>query len=166
MTVGHSLEKGDFTMRRKIFAVVSIIFTVVALVAIWMFSAQGAAESSKLSGGLASFLSGLPVVGDMLKSGMLEPVLRKIAHGTIFAFLGVNLVSALLGLCSTKKAVMLTLIFGVLYAMLDEFHQSFVPGRGPRIQDVMIDACGVILGILVGAIFYQKFIAPKNPDRN
>ena len=33
-------------------------------------------------------------------------------------------------------------LMAVLYAVSDEFHQSFVPGRDARFADVMIDASG------------------------
>lgn len=158
------IVKGGFEMRKKIFAAVSAVFTVVILVAIWRFSAQGAIESSELSGRLARFLSDLPVLGGLLGSGTLEHVLRKLAHCTIFALLGMSLVGATLGACPTKKAILITLLFGILYAALDELHQSFVPGRAPSVYDVLIDTGGVILGLLVGVLIYQKIVAPKNPD--
>ena len=33
------------------------------------------------------------------------------------------------------------------YAATDEFHQIFVPGRTPKVTDVMIDSAGAALGI-------------------
>lgn len=36
----------------------------------------------------------------------------------------------------------------IVYAITDEFHQSFVPGRSPRLTDVGIDALGALLGLL------------------
>lgn len=42
-----------------------------------------------------------------------------------------------------------SLIIGVIYASSDEIHQSFTPGRGPLLTDVMIDTMGVLLGILL-----------------
>jgi VanZ family protein len=38
------------------------------------------------------------------------------------------------------------------YAALDEFHQSFVPGRGAGIGDVLIDASGGIAAQLVASL--------------
>jgi len=35
------------------------------------------------------------------------------------------------------------------YAVSDEFHQYFVPGRGPRWGDVMLDSFGAALGIII-----------------
>ena len=36
-----------------------------------------------------------------------------------------------------------------LYAASDEWHQSFVPSRGGSIHDVLIDACGAAMGLLL-----------------
>ena len=53
----------------------------------------------------------------------------------------------------------MTIGIGILYAMSDEFHQSFSPGRSPKVTDVYIDTLGVIVGALL-VIFirmvYQK----------
>ena len=39
------------------------------------------------------------------------------------------------------------------YAALDEFHQSFVPGRGPAFADVLLDTAGGVAAQLVAALF-------------
>lgn len=36
----------------------------------------------------------------------------------------------------------------ILYAISDEVHQLFVPGRGGQVRDVIIDSAGAIAGIL------------------
>lgn len=40
-------------------------------------------------------------------------------------------------------------IFCLLYALSDELHQVFVPGRGCQIQDVLVDSAGAAVGILL-----------------
>ena len=60
----------------------------------------------------------------------MQSVVRKIAHIVLFSALGL----LVLLFCTTFPirwycAVLLTLIFGFLCALGDEFHQSFVPGR-------------------------------------
>jgi VanZ family protein len=35
----------------------------------------------------------------------------------------------------------------VIYAVSDEFHQSFTPGREPKLRDVLIDTAGSFLGM-------------------
>jgi VanZ family protein len=41
----------------------------------------------------------------------------------------------------------LAAVFAVLYAISDEWHQKFIPGRSASVWDVAIDAAGIILGL-------------------
>lgn len=43
--------------------------------------------------------------------------------------------------------LILAALLVTLYAISDEFHQSFVPSRGASVADVFIDVCGGICGI-------------------
>lgn len=57
----------------------------------------------------------------------------------------------------------LVLVAGLIcvgFACGDEYHQSFVEGRGPSIKDVGIDSIGVFLGIMVVRIFCWTALAP------
>ena len=38
---------------------------------------------------------------------------------------------------------------GLLYAISDEYHQSFIPGRSAQWQDVLIDTTGVFVGVII-----------------
>ena len=40
-------------------------------------------------------------------------------------------------------------VIGVIYATSDEIHQSFIPGRGPAVTDVILDSIGILFGILI-----------------
>jgi VanZ family protein len=40
-----------------------------------------------------------------------------------------------------------------LYAMTDEFHQLFTPGRTASFSDVLIDTCGAMLGAVAARFF-------------
>ena len=44
------------------------------------------------------------------------------------------------------------IILAGLYGVLDEYHQSFIPGRDASVHDVAADLTGVLLG--VGLLFY------------
>ena len=83
-------------------------------------------------------LSSIPSLGTGL--GTWDLVLRKLAHATEYAILGALLVRAL-GHASAAFAA------GVAYAISDEIHQTFVPGREGAPLDVLIDAIGVAVGI-------------------
>jgi VanZ family protein len=45
---------------------------------------------------------------------------------------------------------------GILWAVLDEYHQSFVPGRDCSIQDMMADVAGLFLGIWLFSLLLVK----------
>jgi VanZ family protein len=72
--------------------------------------------------------------------GVWDLVLRKLAHFVEFAVLGALLARAL--------AEPYAFLASVGYAVLDEVHQSFVPGRAGTPRDVVIDVLGVAAGIL------------------
>lgn len=72
-------------------------------------------------------------------------IIKKSAHMLGYALLALSYLHAFNGDTRKWKLVWLLAIF---YAATDEFHQSFVPGRGPSVIDVGIDAIGAFLGLL------------------
>ena len=82
--------------------------------------------------------SSIPSLGTGL--GTWDLVLRKLAHVAEYTVLG-----ALLARAFGRSGVALAL--GVAYAVSDELHQHFVPGRRGAPLDVLIDSVGVALGI-------------------
>ena len=53
-----------------------------------------------------------------------------------------------------KKTAIMSLVFSVVYASSDEFHQTFVAGRDGNIIDVLIDSSGALVGIIISSIIY------------
>lgn len=51
--------------------------------------------------------------------------------------------------------ISISLIIGTIYAISDEIHQCFTPGRGPLVTDVIIDGMGVLLGIFLVMLFLK-----------
>lgn len=47
------------------------------------------------------------------------------------------------------KLAILALFLAIAYALSDEWHQSFVPGRSATLSDVMVDASGSLIGLLL-----------------
>ena len=84
--------------------------------------------------------SSVPDLGTGL--GTWDLVLRKLAHAAEFAVLGALLVRAV----AVERAA---LALGIAYAASDELHQHFVPGRLGSPFDVLIDAVGVAIGVLL-----------------
>lgn len=86
--------------------------------------------------------SGLPDIFDI--------ILRKIAHAGEFGVLAI-LIARGLG-ADGKGAYLKAAVLAILYAVSDEIHQRFVPGRVASPIDVLIDSFGAILGLI---IFYK-----------
>ncbi len=118
------------------------------MVIIFAFSAQPATESSVLSGRAAGFLAKL--LGGELAQQLqwLEFVVRKTAHFAEYGLLGVLAGGLLLAYGYPPRRQWIALAGCVAYAMGDELHQAFVPGRSPGVRDVCIDSAGACLGIL------------------
>ena len=95
--------------------------------------------------GLIFFFSSIP----NLKSDLeYDFFLRKLAHITEYFILTLLAQRALKGTFHLNRFYLFVypVLFSFLYAMSDEFHQTFVTGRHGCVQDVMIDGIG-ILGI-------------------
>ena len=90
--------------------------------------------------------SAVPDLGTGL--GTWDLVLRKIAHACEFAVLGALLLRAL----RDERAA---LAAGIAYAISDEVHQLFVPGRVGSPLDVAIDSAGVAVGVLLWRRYAQ-----------
>jgi VanZ family protein len=100
-------------------------------------------------------------------------LMRKLAHFTEYAVLGV--LSARAFASSANDSVrrhwfQVSLLLIVCYALLDEFHQSFVPGRTASIYDSAIDVAGGLTALLLSRI-WQKWLQgpafkPRALDRN
>ena len=85
-----------------------------------------------------------------LSSGLeWDYILRKAAHIGEYGVLFILLRRALQGTFAAQpRWTWAAALLSVLYAMTDEVHQGFVPGRDASWGDVAIDAGGVVLGAL------------------
>ena len=76
-----------------------------------------------------------------------EVVLRKLGHVTGYLVLTLLLLRALRR-AGVAMAVPTALVAALAYAVSDEWHQSFVPGRSAAAQDVAIDGIGIAVAAL------------------
>lgn len=93
------------------------------------------------------FLSSIP---DLRTGFKYDFLLRKIAHITEYFILTLLLYRAFKGTFEINGLYIFILpaLSAFLYAISDEIHQSFVPGRGCAVRDIFIDSVGII-GFLV-----------------
>jgi VanZ family protein len=76
-------------------------------------------------------------------------------HAGVYALLGLTLSRAFAvgaGARGWRGLVLLPALIGTLYGITDEWHQSFVPGRDPSIDDAVADAAGALAGAAVWAV--------------
>jgi len=103
---------------------------------------------------LIFYLSSIP--GDELGPDILiVNLIKKTGHVIIFGVLAALYLSTFQGrktLVDTRSVLfLLSLFLTVLYAVSDEYHQTFTPGRHSSGYDVIIDACGAVT--LLGLLF-------------
>lgn len=144
----------------------SLFPVLLVMVMIFCFSAQDGGESGALSGGIVAWLVERVVPGfaDMAAEqqetirSTVGFILRKTAHFSEYALLGFFLLLHVLqiGKRTVVKAPYLwAWLVGTLYAVSDEIHQMFVPGRGPAVRDVCIDSAGVAAGVAILCLILQ-----------
>jgi len=89
---------------------------------------------------------------------MLTFIVRKIAHFTLYSILGILIFNILRDSkkLTSRKQILISLLFTALYATTDELHQLFISGRSGQLRDILIDSTGGLTGILL------LFFARKN----
>ena len=160
-------------MKKIIIRIIFMILLIATFAIIFKFSSQIAEESDGISHGvLRKIIDVFPYtkgLSEGIKIKMVEhgnPIIRKLAHFSIYALVGVWIMSFMstFNIRLYKKWI-ISMLVGALYAASDEFHQSFVPGRGPSIIDVGIDSLGVFTGILGVLIIISIYIALKSDQK-
>ena len=133
--------------------IASLLAAAALIVLIFVFASQNADSSSKTSGFLAEFIAKVFCGVDTLYRGekewvinTLQEVIRNIAHFVEYAALGFMLANCMR---LYKKRYFIAPIICLIYAVSDEFHQYFVPGRSCEFSDMMIDLAGAITGTLI-----------------
>ncbi len=71
-----------------------------------------------------------------------------VAHLGLYAVLGGALAWGRF-LCAGRPSRLVLLALGVLWALSDEWHQTFVPGRTASGEDLLADGVGLFLGLSI-----------------
>ena len=86
--------------------------------------------------------------------------IRDLAHFSEFLVLGI-LAYLFINEYSNKNVVIISCVVCLLYAISDEIHQIFVPGRVCDFKDVLIDTLGAIIGIILIHFINTKCLRNK-----
>lgn len=148
-------------MKKNIFAVMLVI----GMIFIFNMSSQNSEISSNTSGKLIRVvLSITPRFNEQpehVQENIIEKlqfITRKSAHFTAYMMLGIF---AMLLFSNYNKKPYFAFLLCVLYAISDEVHQLFVPGRSGQLRDVIIDSAGSLMGILI-VLLFVKLLKSKN----
>ena len=148
----------------------SFLPTALLMFLIFGFSAQDGESSGSLSFEISLFL--VKLFSPLLPAAMSETIMferaelihyfvRKAAHMTEYFLLALSLQLPLTACFSKYLAPRFRIIIGffvtVLFAALDEFHQTFVPGRSGNFIDVCIDSTGAFIASLCLILFYSLY---------
>lgn len=157
-------------MKKILLRIIFLLLLCSTFFSIFGFSSQNGVESSGLSRKVTTkFVNIFPYtrnLSDDVKEKLIEHgeiIVRKLAHFSIYTLVGI-FIMAFMFTFNTKLKIQfgVSLSVGLIYAITDEYHQSFVPGRGPSAIDVCIDTSGVFMGILMVLAIVAVYRAFKN----
>ena len=120
-------------MTRPVFALLAVTYAAF----IWFLSSRTGKEIPAGLGGMSLSLLHIPVHGGLAVL-LLGALRREVGRG------------GWPGLRSTEGAI--TMLLGSLHGIADEVHQAFVPGRTCSLIDVLLDACGFLLVLVLPVV--------------
>lgn len=139
------------------------------MVLIFALSSENAAESSETSGNLIDRVTSviypkfkeLSEVEQEKIVSSLQNTVRKSAHFSVYCLMGILSFLTFISYENIKFPIRvgISALICFVYALSDEIHQIFIPGRSGEVRDVSIDFSGAVLGIIIMLLF-SKIIKP------
>lgn len=90
---------------------------------------------------------------DQNEINSLNFIIRKATHLTAFGILSILLFKLIQ---PYRFSFLLSWVLTCLYAMTDEYHQSFMPGRTASFKDVLIDSLGALIVLTLTYLIMKK----------
>ena len=153
-------------IKRKKVGIIWLVITIIWMTVIFSFSAREADESAAMSHSVGKEIGRIVIPefrswSEDKQEQFAEKIdfpVRKCAHASEYAVLGVLILGAAYSFSEGRKKKMVLLSWGLatLYAATDEFHQLFVPGRSCQFRDVCIDSAGALTGVLLFSLIKHK----------
>ncbi|KAF0196306.1 MAG: VanZ family protein [Bacillota bacterium] len=121
---------------------------------IWFMSSHSVPPGDPI-GKVADIIRTIPVQLT-LPGTSVEFMVGKAGHLLAYSLLGVLLLAATWG--RLKNRVLGVMLIGVMVAVIDETRQYFVPGREAAVRDVVIDAVGLAIGIIIALSLRKAYL--------
>ncbi len=160
-------------MKKYGFGIVFILLTLLWMGVIFYFSSQTGADSSQMSGSITNAVirlfikeyDTLPFQQQIEIYDVTSYIIRKTAHYMEYAVLAMFVYFSFYFFSKRKYLnYSISLLIAILYAISDEFHQSFVANRMAVFKDVIIDSLGALTMILLIAVI-ESFIEIRKLGR-
>ena len=144
----------------------SILCVIIIMIIIYNFSAQSGTDSSGISKKISRLICRIVFFNYENMSGEqqifvvneLHYFVRKLAHFSIYMLLGMFSYMALMPFKQElKKPALISLTVCAVYAVFDEIHQKFIPGRSMKVTDMILDSFGAFVGIIIVAVLAILF---------
>lgn len=126
------------------------------LILIYLLSAETGDQSGSLSNGILLSIAKLLKISDT--KAFVDTFgffIRKLAHFSEYFILYI-LTYECFKEYNCQKLIVVSVLFCVLYALFDEFHQLFVDGRCGQLSDVVIDSSGSIVSCFLWRLVCEK----------
>lgn len=171
-------RKGENVLSKKIKVIICISLVLAWIICCFKFSQMDGQTSNSKSKStinkalttVAEFSNDLGVTDVNTESNKKYTIidkinmpLRKCAHIGIYFVLGMILLTLLTNIeIESPIKYIVTIIIILMYATVDEYHQTFVPNRTGQISDVLID----LFGGVVACVFMRFFDDLKNRKKS
>ncbi len=165
---------GTFKKLRQNKKLFHSILVIVWMLVIFNFSSQNGTKSTKTSDVVTSMVVNVTTSvtnKDIPREEVKKKVedstflVRKTAHFTEYLILGILVLQLLSDYTKiNKRMLIVSLIICYLYAVSDEVHQIFIPGRTAKVLDTFIDGAGSLVGIVIYSIYQSKCRKMSNFD--
>lgn len=80
----------------------------------------------------------------------------KAVHFSLYAVLGVLLSRRMSEVIGAWRGALLAVVLAIAFAVVDEWHQQFIPGRSAERADVLADSLGALAGALLYALYSSR----------
>lgn len=165
---------GTFKKLRQNKKLFHSILVIIWMLVIFNFSSQNGTKSTKTSDVVTSMVVNVTTSvtnKDIPREEVKKKVedstflVRKMAHFTEYLILGILILQLLSDYTKiNKRMLIVSLIICYLYAVSDEVHQIFIPGRTAKVLDTFIDGAGSLVGIVIYSIYQSKCRKMSNFD--
>ena len=147
----------------KIIKIINIVLLLVCMIGIFLFSSEDRDTSTNTSiettKKVVSVVSNDEDTSTKIAKDYFNEV-RKSAHLIEYFCLGILAINVLKDYHKINIwMILICIVFCMLYALSDEIHQIYVPGRSCELRDIFIDTSGSIIGIIIYSLInfiYRK----------